>query len=185
MRSFITLFLILAMTAPLGAMNTKLVFKTLVSEYSNDGDITAVAASIRDDVLIALEDGTGANKANQCWADERALSASSSEEIDLVGSLSNAFGQTLSFSKIKAIIIKASASNASDVEVGGAASNAFASFVKDSSDIILVKPGGLLVLIAPDASGFDVSTNDLLKMANSGGAEITYEIIIIGEASAS
>mgnify|MGYP001555613384 CR=1 FL=1 len=185
MRSFIIIFLVLAIAAPANAMNSKLVFKTLVSEYSNNGDIHAVAASIRDDVIVSLEDGTGANKANQCWADERSLNASSSEEIDLAGNLSNAFGQTLTFSKVKAVVIKASASNASDVEMGGAAANAFASFVKDSSDIILIKPGGLIVLIAPDASGFDVSSNDLLKMANSGGAAISYEIIVIGEATVS
>jgi hypothetical protein len=46
-----------------------------------------------------------------------------------------------------------------------------------------VKPGGMLVMTAPDATGLAVTagTGDKLKLANSAGStSVTYDVIILG-----
>lgn len=132
---------------------------------------------------FALQNGTGANQANELFCDTRTLAASASENLDLAGALTNAFGATITFDKIKALIVKAAAGNTNDVLVGGAASAQASAFFGDVTDVVKVKPGGMVAFVAPDANGYDVTatTSDLLKIANSaGGTSVSYTIILIG-----
>lgn len=135
------------------------------------------------DYSVFLGSGTGANQASNMFHDQRTLTASSTENLDLAGVLTNGFGVTLTFTKIKAIIIHAASTNTNDVLVGGAASNAWVGWVGDATDIVKVKPGGTLIWIAPDVNGGAVvaSTGDLLKVANSSsGTSVVYDVVILG-----
>lgn len=130
-----------------------------------------------------LSDGTGADQAKQMFSDTRTLSASATENLDLFGGLTNAFGTTLNFTKIKAIIVKAAAGNTNDVVIGGHATAAFINWVSDATDKVKVKPGGMFMITAPDANGLAVtaSTGDMLTVANSAaGTSVTYDVVIIG-----
>ncbi len=130
-------------------------------------------------------DGSGAGKAHQLWTSEaRSIAASGNETLDLNGGLTDAFGNSITLTKIKGILIKASANNANDVLVGGAGSNTFVGLFGDATDVVKVKPGGLLLAVAPDANGLPVvaGTGDQLKVANSGaGSAVVYDIAIWGE----
>lgn len=144
------------------------------------GDVTQNAANTSSFVFT---DGTGANQAASLFADTRTLAASGTENLDLAGSLVDAFGGTIAFTKIKALIIRAAAGNTNDVIVGGHATAACASFFADATDKVRVKPGGMVALVAPNAAGYAVTatTADLLTIANSGaGTGVTYDVIIIG-----
>jgi hypothetical protein len=57
----------------------------------------------------------------------------------------------------------------------------------DTSDFILVRPGGTLTLIAPDTTGYAVTATsaDDLKVKCSTTASVTYSIIVLGEGSGS
>ncbi|MBA4092400.1 MAG: hypothetical protein C0494_17660 [Sphingobium sp.] len=146
-------------------------------------DIGSVSHDIDKKFVQAIADGVGAGQANQMWADNRTIAASTSENLDLAGSLANALGATLTFTSIKAILIIAAAANANNVVVGGAASNAFALF-GDPTDTIAIRPGGCLLITDFNANGYAVTaaTGDILKVANSGsGTTVTYDIVIIGE----
>ena len=137
-------------------------------------------------VGVSFSNGTGANQANQMFADQRTLSASATEDLDLAGVLVNNIGTTVTFARVKAIIVKASSSNTNNVLVGGASATQFINWVGDPTDKISVRPGGAFILIAPDATGYAVTaaTGDLLKIANSAGTtSVTYDIIIIGATS--
>lgn len=130
-------------------------------------------------------DGSGAGKAHQCWSSlARSIPASSNETLDLSGVLTDAFANSITFTKVKAILIAAAATNTNDVVVGGAASNGFISPFGGATHQVNVKPGGLLLMVAPDANGFAVTgaTADQLKISNSGaGTAVAYDIILIGE----
>lgn len=131
----------------------------------------------------AFTSGTGANQANELFVDTRTIAASGSEDLDLAGVLTNAFGASLVFDKIKALIVTAAATNTNDVLVGGAASAQASAFFGDVTDVVKVKPGGTVAFIAPDATGYDITATsaDLLKIANSGaGTGVTYTITIVG-----
>jgi hypothetical protein len=48
--------------------------------------------------------------------------------------------------------------------------------------VVKVPAGGMLLLYAPDATGFAVTaaTADQLKITNSAGASCDYDIVIVG-----
>lgn len=127
--------------------------------------------------------GTGAGQANNMFADTRTVSSSSTDSLDLYGSLTNAFGTTLNFANIKAICIKADSGNGSTITLGGNA-NPFALFGTGTDKISL--PAGAMLMIADptSADGFDVtdSTGDTLDITNDDSSNsATYEITIVGE----
>lgn len=161
-------------TVSMGIRGTYGAASDLTSRGDAFGDLTGFAA--------ALTSGTGANQADLMFSDKRTLSASASENLDLAGGLADAFGATLTFATVKAIMIKAAAGNTNDVVVGGAASNAFVGPFGGTTPTVAVKPGGFLLLFAP-ATGWTVtaSTGDILKVANSSsGSAVTYDVVLLG-----
>jgi hypothetical protein len=132
---------------------------------------------------LSFADGSGANQANKLFTDRRTLAASGTEDIDLAGVLTDPFGATITFAKIRAMIIAADEGNANNVVVGGAASNGFLGWVADATDKVIVGPGGLFVIAKPDLAGYTVTagTGDLLHVANSGaGTGVTYDLVLLG-----
>jgi hypothetical protein len=157
---------------------------SLAGTFSGANDLSTLAQAINYSKSYNLTNGTGANQANMIFMDQRTLAASTAEDLDLAGSLTNAYGTTITFTSIKGIIVYASPANTNDVLIGGDASAAFVNWVANSSDIIVVKPGGLFALVNPQANGYAVTatTGDLLQIANSSsGTPVTYDIILLGE----
>lgn len=133
---------------------------------------------------LHLESGTGAGKADIRFTDTRTLVASATEDLDLAGVLTDSFGATLTFARIKGLVIAASAANTNNVIVGGAAANAWASLLGAAGTLTL-RPGASVALLtgAADATGYAVTpgTADLLKIANSGaGTSVSYDLVVIG-----
>ncbi len=150
-------------------------------------DVTNIGANLTESLSYVQQktfsNGTGINQCNEMWSDTRTLTASSTESLDLSGVLVDDFGDSVAFTSIKAILVSASAENTNNVVIGGAASNAFGGWVNDTSDKIVVHPGGIFCIVAPDAAGYPVTadTGDLLKVANSSsGTSVTYDIVIYG-----
>jgi hypothetical protein len=146
-------------------------------------DIGQVAHTFAFGPSFVWGQGTGANQITQAFMDNRTLAASANEDLDLSGSLINALGQTLLFTKIRGLIVRAAAANTNNVIVGGATSNALATFFGAATHTLTVRPGGLIALIAPDTTGYAVTagTGDLLRIANSGaGTSVSYELILLG-----
>lgn len=148
-------------------------------------DIGSVSHKLQFNPSFVWTDGTAANQANKLFADTRTISASSNDDLDLSGVLTDAFGATLSLTKVKALLIRASTSNTNDVLVGGATSNPWFSSFVSSDDKIKVKPGGVLLLVAPNTDAYSVTaaTGDILRIANGGaGTSVTYDIVLLGSA---
>lgn len=146
-------------------------------------DLEAAQSNLSKKLLVALTDGSGANQATNVFSDTRTLAASASESLDLAGALTNAFGAVISFAKIKALMIFASPANTNDVVVGGAGANAFATPFGAAANTVKVKPGGALILLAPDVNGYAVTagTGDILQVANgAAGSGVTYDVILFG-----
>ncbi|HJR01834.1 MAG TPA: hypothetical protein VKA83_09395 [Methylomirabilota bacterium] len=132
---------------------------------------------------LVLADGTGANQGDLIWHDQRTIGASSNEDLDLRGGLTDAFGATLQFVRVKGFLVYAALANANNVHVGGAAATQFVGWVANSSDIVVVRPGGLFCIAALDATAYPAGagTTDLLRIANSGaGTSVVYDIMVWG-----
>jgi hypothetical protein len=137
---------------------------------------------------IQLTSGTGAGKADLLWYDERTLAASGDEELDLVGNLANAFGDTFSPVRIKALWFKAAprsgVANTNNVILGAAAATQWAALL-GTTGTITFRPGARMMFAADpaDATGYvcAAGATDKLKVANSGaGTEVVYQIAVIG-----
>jgi hypothetical protein len=155
---------------------------SIEAQQSSVLDLGTPLAILKKAIKIALADGSGANQAAKVFSDSRNLAASANESLDLAGGLTDAFGSTLTFLTVKALIVVARATNTNDVLVGGAGSNAFVGPFNANTSTIAVRPGGVVLFAAP-ATGWTVtaSTGDLLRIANSAGTTaVDYDIIIVG-----
>lgn len=131
---------------------------------------------------IALSTGTGASQADRMFTDTRTVTASSNEDLDVSGSLTDAFGVTVTFARIKAILVIADSSNVNNVNVTRPASNGVPLFIA-AGDGLAVRPGGMFLWACSDATGVAVTaaTADLINFANSSsGSSVIYTVIIIG-----
>lgn len=133
---------------------------------------------------VTLLTGTGAGKADKLFYDQRTLAASTSEDLDLVGALTDDFGDSFNPVRIKLLYVKAAVGNANNVVVGAAAATQWAAFLGTTGTMTL-RPGSRVSLAAgeADATGYvcAAGATDLLKIANSGaGTSVTYDIIAIG-----
>lgn len=146
-------------------------------DESTDLDLATSTIKHRDPQNLALTSGTGANQVNAVFSDERTLTATS-ETLDLYGGLTNALGTTLNFAKIKVLYIKNTHAS-SNLLVGNASAPVL--LCSAANDIIIVPPGGVLLITAPASGGITVtnSSADGIKI-DSGAATITYNIIIAG-----
>lgn len=158
---------------------------SVAAKLTTAQDLGSAVATMTKTYEVSLTDGTTAGKADKVFHDTRTLSASGTEDIDLSGVLTDPLGVTLSFVKIKALIISAAAANTNNVIVGGASSNGFISWVGGATHTVTVRPGATLALIAgaADSTGYSVTaaTADLLKLANSSsGTGVTFDLIVIG-----
>lgn len=157
----------------------------LAAKQTTTLDFGTPEASLVKNYAISLASGTGAGQADRIWTDTRTLTASSTEDLDLAGTLADAFGVSTVFVKVKGLLVAAAAANTNNVIVGGAASNGFIAWVGAATHTVTVRPGGVLALFAgaADLNGYGVTagTADLLKIANSGGTtSVIYDIAIIG-----
>ena len=128
--------------------------------------------------ILTTTSGTNAYQMNQVWSSQRTLTASATETNNLAGGIVNAFGTTLTMAEVRFISIFAATGNVDTITIGGAAANVFSTWLGDPSDTVTLRPGGYLLLAAPDATGYAVSTNGNLRVTNNGTNSVTYDIYI-------
>lgn len=145
-------------------------------------DLVTASAPLAYEKSIALEDGSSADQANRIFSDERTLSGNASEDLDLAGVLVDALGATITFARIRAVIIENLGTGSNQIIVGGAASNAWTGPFGASTHTVAVRAGGMLAMVNRDSTGWTVTagTGDLLKIANSASGSVNYRIILIG-----
>jgi hypothetical protein len=151
---------------------------------TNALDLGTVSLPIDVQASIALDNGTGANQADKLFTDTRTVTTGATDSIDLAGSLTDAFGATITLARVKAIMVTSAAGNTTDIQVARPASNGVVLF-SAVSDAIVVKPGGVFFWAAPDATAIPVTggTGDLLSIINAAGASATYNIVIVGSSA--
>jgi hypothetical protein len=148
-------------------------------------DLVTSAAPLNYRNRVNLTSGTGAGAADLMFSDTRTIAASSDDDLDLAGGLTDNLGTALTFVKVKALIVVAAAANTNNVLIGGDATSTFLTWVESEPDAVVLRPGAGLALFAgpADATGYAVtaSTGDLLRISNSGaGSSVTYDIVIVG-----
>lgn len=150
--------------------------------YKNLLDLSTPTDELFKKIKIELTSGTAANAADLMFHDQRTIAASSNEDLDLAGGLTNPFGTALTFVEVRTVLFYAASGNTNNVRVTRPASNGVPLFLA-ASDGIDVPPGGFLWWSCPADGKVTVtaSTGDLINVANSSsGSSVTYDVVIIG-----
>lgn len=154
----------------------------LAPTLTNPLDLSTPVDALVEAIKFAWTSGTGANQADRIFHDQRTLAASATENLDLAGSLAGPLGSTVTFARIKLVMVTAAAANVNNVNVIREGTNGVPLFLA-LGDGTAVRPGGGFLWWAPDSTGVAVtaSTGDLLTFTNSAGStSVTYDVIIIG-----
>lgn len=135
--------------------------------------------------ILTFADGVGANQADILFTDRRTLTASATEDLDLAGVLTDAFGATITAAEVVAILVVAADGNTNNVVIGDATSPI--PLFGGTNPTFSVKPGGFFFVAAPNAAGLltvGAGSTDDLKIANSGsGTSVTYDIAILARSA--
>lgn len=147
-------------------------------------DLTTTQAIITGAFQKTLVDGTGINQANIVIAKKYVIIASGTQVIDMgSGGLTDDLGSAVTFTAIKAIMIKPAAANSAAVQVEPNVSEGFADWVKAAGDGVKIPAGGLFLFAAPEGAGLGVTdnTDDKLLLTNlSGAASATVDVVLLG-----
>lgn len=157
-------------------------FFELEAELTSSLDLTTPTSALKVARQLMLASGTGAGQADMVWSDTVTITASGTQAVDLAGSLAGPLGGTLTFAKIKMVVVAAASGNTNNVNVVRDGTNGVPLFLA-AGDGIPVKPGGLFCWFDPSAGGVTVtaSTGDLLNLVNSGaGTSVTADVVIVG-----
>lgn len=156
--------------------------KGTLTTARDGGDATF---SVNEGAAYDVANGTGASQANAVYVDDFSIAASGTSDIDLSGSLVDPNGNTIVFTAVKEIYVKADSTNTNNVVVGGAAATQFVGPFGGVTHTIAVKPGGFFhVCEGYSAAGWAVAagSTDLLRLTNSAaGTAVTGTIVVVGE----
>lgn len=161
---------------------TATITTALSATLAGTADVGTPRYAVREDTTVQFSPGTATTgQADIMFADTRTLAASATENLDLAGSLTNAFGATITAAEIMLLDVQAAAGNTNDVVVGGAASNAFVGPLGGTTPTIAVKPGERVTLVSKAGWPVTAGTGDILKVTNGGGTTpVSYTVTLIG-----
>lgn len=149
---------------------------------TNPLDLVTASAPQLFSYLAELTSGAGLNAANAVWSDQRTVAASTTDSLDLKGSLVDAVGVAFTPARIKGLIVRNR--GAQEIALTRSAANGVP-WLSAAGDAIIIRPGGINIWIAPDATGVAVTagTGDLIDIVNGVGVSVLYDIVIIGATS--
>jgi hypothetical protein len=161
------------------ALTSKIIAR-IQAQHTRTLDLASGLVPLDKDATINLTSGTASGSADLIFHDTRTLAASGTEDLDLAGSLTDAYGTTLTFVKIKAVMITAASGNTNSVQVTRPASNGVPLFIA-ASDGISLAAGEVFMWASSTGKTVTAATGDLLTVTNSAGTtSVTYDVVIIG-----
>lgn len=189
MKRIFDMIVIIAVIAAVAGITRAVFADTVTGTMIVNPNITHTstgASALKETVteLFTWRYSTNANdQITKIYVQTNMLNGSSNIVYDLSGSLSDSFGQPVSFTKVRVLAVLTTNSNYGAIGVGGAASNQWATWLGDTNDIVSVLPGSLLFIASPTTNGYAVSNavSDLLSITNFTASNAYYSIIIGGE----
>lgn len=163
---------------------------TFTGKLTGDNVIASQSFQPKITKSIALANGTAANQADLIYVAERTVADGADDDIDLNGTLTDAFGNTVSMVEVVGIFLlnapKTGSANTTDLTIGGG-SNPFLGFLGGTTPTIgPFKPGAMFQMVSPDAAGLGTvtaGTADILRISNSAGAANKYQLVITGRSA--
>lgn len=142
-------------------------------------------------LLQNFGNGVTAGKVDVVYAAERTVATGANDDIDLNGTLKDALGGNVAALEVVGILIinkpadPAAAANTTNLTLGGNSAD-FKAFLSTAANIGPIRPGGLFLLMNPDANGLGAvvpTTADILRLVNSAGASNKYQIAVLARSA--
>lgn len=134
--------------------------------------------------IFNFQNGTGAGNANKMFYDVRSITSGGTDNVDLSGALTDAFGTSLLFTKVKALILISDPTNTVNLTVGNGTNPVVGGpWGVAGANPLVMQPGDMWVFANNSANGIfpvTAATGDILKIV-AGAANSNYTIIVIGE----
>jgi len=143
------------------------------------GPKSAIAAISK---ALSWDSGVAAGQADLMFSDTRTLGPSATENLDLAGTLADAFGTTLTIVKLRLLWVYAAVANnvANAVQLTRPASNGVP-FLIAAGDGINLGPGAGFLWFDPIGVTVTAATGDLLTVTNGAGTNsVNYDVLIVG-----
>ena len=129
--------------------------------------------------MSTFTDGTGTGKSNKVVVREDVTLSATSADVDLAGSYTDAFGATVTLTKLHGILITHTSEDASILTVAQASSNGVANLFTGASDGVKVPDGGALFYVNNEGLAITAGTGDKLTLTAS--ATSVYSMVFWGE----
>ena len=155
---------------------------SIEATQSSAGDLGQRTAPHKYDTgLIRLVDGIGYDQADLVFSDERTLGASS-EDLDLCGGFTDAFGTAVSPAKIKLVLI-VNKSQTLALTVKPKTSGGWLGMLADASDILNINKASSQAYawngwFAPQGVAIGAGATDQITIGGTTGQ--VYQILVIG-----
>lgn len=147
------------------------------TKYWNTEDLNIAKDDHNVQVSKSWSDGTGNGQANRVWKDQRSVNASSNDDIDLSGALTDTLGQIVNWTKLRAIFID----NLSGEDLKLESANSPAGLFGASGDFINIPPYSMFCLTSKAGWAITNDTADKLRIANyDSTTAATYNIRLLG-----
>jgi hypothetical protein len=150
------------------------------------GTLATASSLVNIAEILTLAYGSSTGQENEVFSSRRTLAGGANETLDLAGVLTNDYGQTITFAKIKAIMIaNRSDRKSSPTDASMTIGNATAPFIgpfDDGTATVTLEAGDVFFCTCRGA-GWTVTgtTADGLKIVNNDGTDgLEYDIVIIG-----
>ena len=148
-------------------------------EYTKTTGASVLTQTLTDLALWRHTHGTNAYQMAALAVASGTLAGSATNTVSL-GAMADGFGDVRSFARVRFMAMQAASNNVDSVRFGGAADDPFAAWAGDPSDTVNVAPGGLVMIIAPQAAGYAVGTSTNMMIVNTGTNSATYYLYIGG-----
>lgn len=132
-----------------------------------------------------LTNGAGKDQANEVWYDEKILAATTADVTDLSGGITDAHGNSIVFTKVRGLLIYSDEDNPSTLRLRARTAlqaDGWLTWCAAAEDAVKIQPGGLLLLMAPNVTGYAViaATADKVDIYNDGASAAKYTIVVFG-----
>jgi hypothetical protein len=117
--------------------------------------------------------GTNASQMTAVVMISGTLTNSQAAVVPLATGVADAFGDTIVFSRISVLAVKASADNLGPITLGTSTTN----WLSATNATAIIRPGGLILLTAPDAAGYSAGS---LTISNASTNTVSYSITVGG-----
>lgn len=150
--------------------------------YPDTGDSGSGVKITSDTGELIFGEGTDSDEADLVWNDERTLAASGSEDIDLVGTLVNAYGGTFNPARIVALQIRNKSTQAT-ITVTPKATTGWLGMLAASGDLLNLPRGCHFQWGGPVGASVAAGT-DILTVANTNATySATYQITVLARSA--